>query len=426
MRQKVIYISVIALIFIFLTPASFADDTTPTPTSEPSSESEDTSPTPTPEESEDNNEDQLKKLNEKIRELETKISENKDQQDSLHSQIDVMDNQIKLTQYRIDSVQKQINDTTLDIDSASKRIKKLEGSLSDVSKVLLTRIRATYQAGEIDPLSILLASSDIREFINRENYLKIVQQHDKQLLYNTQQAKTDYASQKNLLEEKKKKILALQDQLEDYNNQLDDEKDAKQELLRITKNDEKTYQTMLAEARKQVASFKSFAASRVGTGGSILPPQASPDGWYFNQRDERWGRNLIGQSSDQVWEVGCLLTSVAMILKENGEDVTPATVAASSGYYAFSTAGMRIPWASGRFTSIWQRDFNAIDSKLENGKPVIVGVTVSNNSVGTHFIVLKSGSNGDYVINDPWYGPDLDFSDYYTTGQIFQYGWLND
>ncbi len=414
-RNTILFFIILGLNFSLLNPSIiFAEEPSSTP--DPN-----ITLTPTPVDSQDK-ENQLKELNDKIRDLEQKISELNKQEDSLSSQIDVMDNQIQLTEYRINAVKEQINETTLDIDIAGKRIKNLEGSLHDVTKVLLTRIKATYQAGEIEPLRILLASSNLREFLSRESYLRIVQEHDKELLYNTQQAKIDYANQKNLMEGKKKKIVALQSQLEGYTQELDKEKEDKQELLQITQNDEKNYQSMLSEARKQVASFKSFAASRVGTGGSILPAQASPDGWYYNQRDERWGRNLIGSSSDQIWEVGCLLTSVAMVLKKHGEDVTPANIASITSYYAFSTAGMRIPWGGGKFTSIWQRDFGAIDSKLAAGEPVIIGVNVNTNSVGTHFIVLKSGSNGDYIMNDPWYGPDLNFSDYYSTGQIFQYG----
>ena len=115
-----------------------------------------------------------------------------------------------------------------------------------------------------------------------------------------------------------------------------------------------------------------------------------------------------------------------MILKKSGEDVTPGNIASVNSYYAFSTAAMRIPWAGGKFQSQWG-NFNdigdAIDNKLSSGQPVIVGLKVTSNSVGTHFIVLKSGSDGDYIMNDPWEGPDLKFSEYYSTNSIFQYGW---
>ena len=66
---------------------------------------------------------------------------------------------------------------------------------------------------------------------------------------------------------------------------------------------------------------------------------------------------------------------------------------------------------------------SSVDSKLAGGEPVIVGLRAG--VYGQHFVVLKSGSGPDYIMNDPWNGANLKFSDYYTTGQIFQYGFYN-
>ena len=229
-------------------------------------------------------------LNKRIAELEKKLAETRSQADSLSSQISVMDNQIKLTETRINFNKQQILDLTLDIDSATKRVKKLEHSLSNVSKVLINRIVTTYEVGGIEPIHVLASSSDISDLIKRANYLKIVQAHDKKLMYNAQQARNDYENQKNIFEDKKAKIESLKAQLEEYNRQLDTDKINKEKLLVTTQGDEKTYQRLLNEARAQISSFKSFASSQ---GGSVLPPQASPDGWYYNQRDSRWGNNNI-------------------------------------------------------------------------------------------------------------------------------------
>ena len=370
-----------------------------------------------------NDAQKLSELNSKIAELERKVSDLRSQGDSLSTQINAMDSQIALTEYRIDATQKEMMEVTLDITSAGKRMDNLEGSLTDVTKVLINRIVATYQAGSSNNLAVLLQADNLNDAIAKVNYLKIVQSHDRQLLYDTQQARNDYANQKLILEEKKKKVGELQGQLEGYTKQLDQEKATKQDLLSVTKNDEAHYQDLLADAKAQVSAMKSFATSKVGSGGSILPPQSSPDGWYFNQRDSRWGNNYLGSSSEQVWEVGCLATSMAMVLKEHGQDVTPATVAANSSYFFSNTAYMLIPWGNGRFTSQWGSSLSGIDSKLASGEPVIVGVKAG--PFGTHFIVLKSGSNGNYIMNDPWEGANLNFTDYYSTGQIFQYGYLN-
>lgn len=418
-KFKKIFIILLTLVITILTASNGIALADTTPSSTPDAN---TTVTPTPDSTSDNS-DQLKQLNEKIKQLEQKVSDLKSQENTVSSQINVMDNKIKLTEYRINATKEEIAEVTQDISTASKKIKNLEGSVSDMTKVLINRIRATYQAGGGDTMQVIMSSGDVSDLISRANYLRLIQEHDKHLLYDTQQARNDYANQKDIFESKKQKVLALQTQLQDYTTELDQEKKDKENLLQATKNDEAHSQTQLAQARAQINAFKSFATSRVGSGGSILPAQPSPDGWYYNQRDERWGKNYIGSSSEQVWEVGCLVTSMAMVMKKHGMGITPANVAANSSYFFSDTAYTLLPWAGGTFSTNWGYSQSDVDSKLASGEPVIVGLKAG--PMGMHFIVLKSGSGGNYIINDPWNGPDLNFSSYYTTGQIFQYGYYN-
>jgi peptidoglycan hydrolase CwlO-like protein len=199
-------------------------------------------------------------LQKKIQELEGKVSELRNQGNSLKSQIGVMDNQITLTEYRMNATQQEINDITLDIDSASKRMTNLEGSLDNVSKVLINRIKETYKTGNVDPLQLILTSDDIGEVIARINYLKVIQAHDKRILYDTQQAKNDYENQKNILESKKVKVESLKVQLEDYTKQLDSDKKTKEKLLADTKGQEKNYQSLLANARAEYEAIQNIVA----------------------------------------------------------------------------------------------------------------------------------------------------------------------
>src|SRR5258708_7277178 len=133
------------------------------------------------------------------------ISELRGQANTLSSQIAVMDNQINLAQARIDSTKQQISDLTLDIDTADKKIGGLAKSLDNLIKVLLNRMVTTYEIGQTQPFEILVSSTNATNFFSRLNYLKVAQAHDKQLIYLTQQAKNDYANQKNIFEDKKKK-----------------------------------------------------------------------------------------------------------------------------------------------------------------------------------------------------------------------------
>jgi hypothetical protein len=118
-------------------------------------------------------------------------------------------------------------------------------------------------------------------------------------------------------------------------------------------------------------------------------------------------------------EVGCLISDLAMIKKKYGEDVTPLSIATNPSYFSLNTAYMKSPWPAPSGHS-YQRfgGYNqaAIDKEMSEGRPVIVHLRFG--TADGHFIVLKSGSNGKYVMHDPWEGFDKNFTDFYRTGQI--------
>lgn len=364
-----------------------------------------------------------------------KVNDLHSQANTLSSQIAVMDNQIALTEARIAANAKQILDLALDIDTADKKIDNLQKSLNTISQVLINRIRSTYQVGTIQPIQVLLSSNDASNFLTRLNYLKIAQEHDRKLIIETSAAKNDYSNQKNILEDKKAQIEALKKQQEEYQAQLDQEKKSKQALLAQTQGSESTYQSLLAEAKKQLASLAGFTA-----GAGVLNNQTVCDGdWcYYNQRDSQWASTLInGQSSGcdgpcTVLSVGCTITSVAMVASHMGhKDISPADIATSSSQnfqvgtalLAFSinvkgVAIVRHPTST--WGSAWpdSRINELLDNDLKNG-PVVVGMTVP---TGTHFVVIKGGSGGNYIMNDPYTenGKDISFTSHYSVSSIYE------
>lgn len=217
-------------------------------------------PTPTPDKTA-----KTVDLQGEIADYQQKITEAQQQANTLSTQLKIMDNQISLTQLRIQSNKGQMTELTADIDTAGKKIDRLEGALDKVTNVLIKRIKATYQVGKVSSLQLLLSSSSADNFILRSNYLKAAQENDKRLIYDTQQAKTDYQNQKNILEQKKKKVETLQKQLEEYTVQLDKQQQEKEQLLAVTKNSEKEYQKRLAEALKELAQIQGAAQTLIST-----------------------------------------------------------------------------------------------------------------------------------------------------------------
>jgi peptidoglycan hydrolase CwlO-like protein len=378
--------------------------------------------TPTPD-----NGAQVSDLSNKIKDLEAKVSDLQSQEKSLSSQISVMDNQIKLTEYRIDDTKEQITELTHDIESATERISHLEGSLTNITKTLLNRISATYQLGSVQPLQLLLSSQNFTDFIAKTNYIRIVQAHDKEMMYNTVQAKNDYANQKNIFEDKKKKVLSLQTQLESYTEELDSEKVEKQRLLSETEGSEANYQRILSQTRAQLAGFQGFVTSQGGA--SLLGNQTTCDDWgcYYNQRDSQWGGNPLNGTQYTLASDGCLVTSMAMVYTHYGHrDVTPQTInSVSSNFGGIPAALLRFDITANGISS--HRVSSDIDSTLASGNPVIIGISYDGGGLADHFLVLISGSGGNYMMNDPFTpnGHNISFRGRYPTVRIVQYYKVN-
>lgn len=364
-----------------------------------------------------------------IEALKTKINQLQGEAKTLSSAITYLSNKKDLTQKQIDATVYEITLINRDISSLNGKIGTLENSLDEHVKALITDVQVGYKQPEIGPFQLVFSSSSFTDFETRARYLTLAQVHHSQALKKATEVKLDYDAQKTQKETKQRQVATLQKKLTVQQKDLAIQEEAKRKILADTKNNESTYQRQLAVAQAELSSFRAFTSSK---GGGVLAAQDSPDGWFYSQRDERWANYTIGNSAltrdpDTILEVGCLVSSVAMVKKKYGESVTPRDIAANPGYFYLNTGSMRRPWPapSGyRFETVDRRDLGAIDAELREGKPVIVKLSVRTNTVGTHFIVLKSGANGDYTIHDPWEGYDKKFSQFYSTSQIIGAGYL--
>lgn len=362
--------------------------------------------------------------------LQEKINLLQGQAKTLSSQIAIMDSQINLTEAKIEANKREILDLSLDIDTATKKIDTLSESLDRITGVLLNRIVATYEAGSVQPLEILLSSTDASNLLIRLNYLRIAQAHDKRLIYDVQQAKNDYVNQKDIFETKKEKVEALKKQLEAYTAQLNQEKTDKQNLLTQTKGNESTYQQLLAQAQAQLAALAGFANSLVG-GAQIIPHSDLSDSWgkYYNQRDANWGDNFIGNSDMRIWQVGCLLTSYAMVSSHYGGSISPSDVAGNSGNFSFSTAYFNKPGPDANGHSVESRDnpsLQDLKDALNSGASIIAGLSRDGGPYPQHYsdhwVVLRSVDGDSFKINDPLYEGAINVSlnDHYSGWTIIE------
>ncbi len=174
------------------------------------------------------------------------------------------------------------------------------------------------------------------------------------------------------------------------------------------------------QATNVASSFSNFANTRVSSNISTKTAALSPLDYYYSQTNPQWAYTTIGYSGYNVGEVGCLISSVAMVAKYYGYNITPQDIARNPGNFSgplFNWNGLGIfnvtPLGSlyGGYVN-----WNSINSSLAAGHPVVVSVNYA-----YHYVVLiKELSNGEYLMNDPANGANLIFNNYYSTSSVTQ------
>ncbi len=159
-----------------------------------------------------------------------------------------------------------------------------------------------------------------------------------------------------------------------------------------------------------------------GTAGGIyefgkrqLPPSG---GCYFVQRtelpvplylqgDPAWGKDQLGESVHTVGQVGCAMTSAAMVMKFYGIDTDPGRLNVflreHGGYDEDNDLRWEGPTALApdqvRHAYEDLPSYYLMDTSLLHGNPVIVRLRLSNGI--THFVVVMGKEGFDYLIRDP-------------------------
>lgn len=206
---------------------------------------------------------QLKEKQDQIKELEGQLSKAKEQEKTLTSQLKVIDSQTKITELKVQETEFQITKLEREVNELENRIGRLSKTVDSISEVLLKRIVDTYKYSNITPLELLFSSRGFSDLLTKIKYIQTAQANDKKVLYQLQATKLTYNDQKTDKETRQAQAEKLKKDLEKYQIDLAEQKQAKDELLKITQNDEKKFQEEINRLRADIASI-ALALSNVG------------------------------------------------------------------------------------------------------------------------------------------------------------------
>ena len=127
----------------------------------------------------------------------------------------------------------------------------------------------------------------------------------------------------------------------------------------------------------------------------------------YLQGDDKWADDHLGTSPRTMAQVGCAVTSAAMIMKFYGLDTDPGRLntflLANGGYDENNDLRWEGPAALAptRVKHVYEDlpSYHLIDSNLADGNPVIVRLNLP--SGWTHFVVVMGKQGFDYLIRDP-------------------------
>jgi hypothetical protein len=126
---------------------------------------------------------------------------------------------------------------------------------------------------------------------------------------------------------------------------------------------------------------------------------------YYLQNDPVWSKDTIGETSQTLGGVGCLISCAASAMTELGIDITPAELnerlSEVGGFSGASLIWYKIHEAIPEVDYTYSRVFSAetIENDLSEGRLPIVNVRYFGGA--THWVLIIGAKDGEFMIYDP-------------------------
>jgi predicted nucleic acid-binding Zn-ribbon protein len=332
----------------------------------------------------------------------------------LNDQIDYINQQQTNTQQGLEDVKNRIFDISNQITDLTGSIADNEKTIAYQKTILAGLMQTYYDYDQQGLLKIMLLDQSLSSF-SQSDYVEQSGSKVSDVLTTIQNTQAELSKEKQQLSDAYDQNTQLKSQLQDKQFSLQATENQKQALLTQTQGQEQQYENMLAniEAEKNQLFDFSSAGNLSDVFASLknypTPPKNewASTSWYYSQRDPRWGTERIGLSPYLMENDGCAVTSVSMVFKDLGASINPGQLAKDNIFY-----DALIDWPNSwkgninlaSSTGHGNINWSTVNKYVDNGTPVIVHI---NGSGGGHYVVITGRDSHDYIVHDPYFGPNL-------------------
>ncbi|MDB2033502.1 peptidoglycan DD-metalloendopeptidase family protein [[Clostridium] symbiosum] len=159
-------------------------------------------------------EEEKKKTEQAIKELETLKADTETYVRKLDSQLETLNVEVNRLEGNIRDKEKTIEETAVKLDEAGKVEKKQYEAMKK-------RIKYMYEKGDSSYLDILLQSKSMSELLNRAEYISKISEYDRNMLDQYAAVKDGIADDKAWLEKEKAELVVLQEQTTSKKNSVE-------------------------------------------------------------------------------------------------------------------------------------------------------------------------------------------------------------
>ncbi len=193
----------------------------------------------------------IDEINKQKQEYEALVKQTQSEAASLNNQLIILNSRISQAELEIENTEIQITKTNLQIQKLNADGLALDRKISKQKENITHLLRLAYRQGQISTLEILLLNDSLAEFLNQVKYLesanKEISENVGELKINKELLETN----KETLEEQRRQLNNLKNELISTRNALEYEKQNKAFVLKETREIEKEYQSLIAQAKRE-------------------------------------------------------------------------------------------------------------------------------------------------------------------------------
>lgn len=204
----------------------------------------------------DDAKEQIDDLQEQKEEAENQVNDISNQKEGLETNLGELNGQLSQIISSMNELETQITAKEEEIRQAETELAEAEAACQKQYDDMKLRIQFMYENGSDSAWQMLLESTSFTDFLNRTEYVIEINNYDRQLLTEFQELQADIAEQKAALETDHTELLAMKEDMEAQQSQVNS-------LISTTQNNIAQTNQALADAQADVQELETQLAAMI-------------------------------------------------------------------------------------------------------------------------------------------------------------------